>query len=72
MTEMKPKDAIGLKDIPLVNKVNYPPEETLPEDGLYYYLLQPSEEHYDQRKRFTDRTWSKKTYRLSEAVYSPS
>ena len=24
------------------------PEDTLPEDGLYQYLLQPSEEHDDQ------------------------
>ena len=38
----------------------------LPEDGLYHY--QPGEEHDDQRKRATDRTWSKATYRLREVM----
>ena len=57
---MKPKDAIELKEVPLVNQENYPPEDTLPEDGLYHYLLQPGEEHDDQRKRATGRIWSKK------------
>ena len=47
---------------------NYPPEDTLPEDGLYCYLLQTGEEHNDQCKRATDRTWSKKTYRLNKIV----
>ena len=61
MTGMKPKDAIKLNQVPLVNRENYPPEDTLPEDGLYHYLLQPSEEHDNQRKRATDRIWSKKT-----------
>ena len=68
MTEMKPSDAIKLNQVPLVNRENYPPEDTLPEDGLYRYLLQPGEEHDDQRKRATDRIWSKKTYRLREIV----
>ena len=45
MIGMKPKDAIKLKEVPLVKQENYPPEEVLPEDGLYQYLLQPSEEH---------------------------
>ena len=49
MTEIKPKDAIKLSQVPLVNQENYPPEDALPEDGLYRYLLQPSEEHDDQR-----------------------
>ena len=71
MTGMKPKDAIELKEVPLVNRENYPPEDTLPEDGLYRYLLQPGEEHHDQRKRATDRIWSKKTYRLREIVENP-
>ena len=51
-TEMigkKPKDAIKLNEVPLVTRESYPPEEVLPEDGLYRYLLQPSEEHDDQR-----------------------
>ena len=41
------------------------------EDGLYQYLLQPSEEHDDQRRRATDRIWSKGTYRLREIVENP-
>ena len=35
MIEMKPKDAIVLDEVPLVNREVYPPEEVLPEDGLY-------------------------------------
>ena len=35
---------------------------------MYHYLLQPSEEHDDQRKRAMDRIWSKKAYRLREIV----
>ena len=68
MTGMKPKDAIKLNQVPLVNQENYPPEDTLPEDGLYRYLVQPGEEHDDQRRRAMDRIWSKKTYRLREIV----
>ena len=41
MIGMKPKDAIKLKEVPLVTRESYPPEEVLPEDGLYQYLLQP-------------------------------
>ena len=66
MTGMKLKDAIKLNQVLLIKQENYPPEDTLPEDGLYCYLLQPGEEHDDQRKRATDRIWSKKTYRLRE------
>ena len=68
MTGMKPKDVIKLNQVPLVNQENYPPEDTLPEDGLYCYLLQPGEEHNNQHKRAMDRIWSKKTYRLREIV----
>ena len=50
---------------------DYPPEDLLPEDGLYRYLLQPGEEFSDQRKRATDRIWSKKTYRLREVINDP-
>ena len=49
MIRMKPKDAIELEKVPLVE--NYSSEDTLPEYGLYPYLLQPGEEHDDQRKR---------------------
>ena len=68
MTRMKPSDVIKLNQVPLVNRENYPPEDTLPEYGFYRYLLQPGEEHDDQRKRAMDRIWSKKTYRLREIV----
>ena len=47
MIGMKPKDAIKLNEVPLVTRES-PPDNTLPEDGLYHYLLQPGEEHDDQ------------------------
>ena len=71
MIGMKPKDAILLDQVPLVNREAYPPGDTLPEDGLYQYLLQPCEEHDDQQCRATDRAWSKGTYRLREIVENP-
>ena len=71
MIGMKPKDATKLDEVPLVKQENYPPEEVLPEDGLYRYLLQPDEEHDDQRRRVTDRIWSKGTYRLREIIENP-
>ena len=71
MIGIKPKDAIKLKEVPLVARESYPPKEVLPEDGLYRYLLQLSEEHDDQRHRATDRIWSKASYRLREVVESP-
>ena len=48
MIGMKPKDAIKLNKVPLVSRESYPPEEVLPEDGLYRYLLQPGEEHNNE------------------------
>ena len=71
MIGMKPKDVIKLDKVLLVKRKAYPPEEKFPEDGLYWYLLQPSEERDDQRCRATDRVWSKGTYRLREVVESP-
>ena len=71
MIGMKPKDAIVLDQVPLVKREAYPPEDTLLEDGLYRYLLQPGKEHDDQRCRATDRIWSKGTYRLREVVENP-
>ena len=38
MIGIKPKDAIVLDQVPLVDQESYPPEEVLPEDGLYRYL----------------------------------
>ena len=35
MIGMKPKDAIKLDEVALITKESYPPEEVLPEDGLY-------------------------------------
>ena len=71
MIGMSPKDAIELKEVPLVNPENYPPEDIFPEDGLYHYLLQPGEEHDNQRKRARDRIWSKATYRFSKTMEDP-
>ena len=71
MIGMKPKGAIKLKEVPLVAQESYPPEEVLPEDGLYRYLLQPGEEHDDQRCRATDRIWPKVSYKLRKVVESP-
>ena len=62
MTGMKPKDAIKLNQVPLGKQENYPEEDTLPEDGLYCYLLQPGEEYDYQWCRAMDQIWSKKTY----------
>ena len=71
MIGMKPNDAIKLKEVPLLNREACPPEEVLPEDGLYWYLLQPSKEHNDQWCRATDRIWSKASYRLREITENP-
>ena len=71
MIGMKPKNAIKLKEVPLVARESYPPEEVLPEDGLYRYLSQPGEERDDQCRRATDRIWSKGTYRLREIAENP-
>ena len=71
MIGMKPKDAIKLNEVLLVSRESYHPEEVLPEDGLYRYLLQPSEEHNDQQCRATDRIWSKASYRLREITKNP-
>ena len=68
MIGMKSKNAIKLKEVSPVNRENYLPEDALPEDELYHYLVQPDEEHDDQCKRAMDRIWSKKTYRLREIV----
>ena len=71
MIGMKSKDVIKLKEVPLVARESYPPEEVLPKDGLYGYLLQPCEEHDDQRCRATDIIWSKGTYGLREIAENP-
>ena len=60
-----------MDEVHLVARKSYPPEEVLPEDGMYRYLLQPGEEHDDQRCRATDRIWSKGTCRLRENIENP-
>ena len=65
---MQPSDVTKLNEVRLVTQEAYPPEDKLPEDGLYRYLLQPGEEHNEQRCRATDRIWSKGTYRLRKIV----
>ena len=57
MVRKKPKYTIGLKEALLVNQENYHPEDTLHENGLHCYSLQPS--------------GYKKTYRLSKVKSSP-
>ena len=69
MTVMKPKQAIELKEVPLVE--SYPLEDMLPEDGLYHYFLQPREKHNNQCKRAMDRIQSKTTYRFSKIMEEP-
>ena len=69
MIVTSPQDAVKLNEVPLAE--NYPPEETLPEDGLYWYLQQPGEGHDNWHERAIDRIWNKATYRLSEVVSSP-
>ena len=64
-------DELNDTETEMIGMKPYPPEEVLPEDGLYRYLLQPGEEHDDQRRRATDRIWSKASYRLREVVESP-
>ena len=68
MTGMKPKDAIKLEDVPLVKEEQYPKEEIAHIDGLYRYLYQPGGEHGDQKRRATDKTWSKNTFRLDKVI----
>ena len=64
MTGMYPSEVIEPKKVPLLE--SYPPEDTLLEDGLYPYLLQPGKEHNNQHERAMDRLWSKTIYRLRE------
>jgi len=71
MIGLKPREAIKMKTVPLVKTEEYPIENKLPYDGLYRYLLLPGEEHNDNRRRATDRIWSKRTYRLKEVIEDP-
>ena len=66
MTGISPSEVIELNKVLLVE--SYPPEDKLPEDGLYHYLLQPREELNDQWCRAMDRIWFKTTHTLREVV----
>ena len=67
VTDMKPIDAIKKETVSQTIN-DYPPEEELPLDGIYRYLLKPGEEHNDTRRRETDNYWSRKTYSLEEVI----
>ena len=67
---MTPSKAVKLEDVTLAIE-KYPKEDVAPEDGLYRYLLQPGEEHGDQKRRATDRIWSKGTFRLDRIIEEP-
>ena len=69
MIGMKPKDAIKLDTVPLSK--TYSKETILPEDGLYRYLYQPSEQHGGQNRWATDLIWSKYTYRIDRILQDP-
>ena len=69
MIGIKPKDAIKLDTGPLDKA--YPKETVLPEYGLYRYLYQTGKQHGDQKRRATDVTWGKNTYRLDLIVQDP-
>ena len=68
ITGVMPVDAVKMKDVAILDRVKFPPETILQQDGLYRYLLMPGEEHDDTRKRATDRIWSKKVYRMVKVV----
>ena len=70
MIGLKPKDVIKLDTVPLDK--TYLKETVLPEDGLYWYLYQPGEQHGDQKIRATDLIWSKNTHRLDRIVQDPN
>lgn len=67
---VKPSKAVKLENVTLALE-KYPREKVAPADGLYRYLLQPGEEHGDQKRRATDRIWSKETFRLDRIVEDP-
>ena len=65
--DMTPGKAIKLKNVELKMKP-YEPEDVAPTDGLYRYLLEPGEENKDSKRRATDNTWSRKTFRLDRII----
>ena len=50
MIGMKPKDAIRLNKVHLVNRESYPPEEVLPEDVLVFLCSSYSQRDNNENK----------------------
>ena len=67
---MTPAKVVKLESVELKIKP-YEPEEIVPADGLYRYLLEPGEENADSKRRATDNIWSRKTFRLDRIVEDP-
>ena len=67
MLGMTPAKAVRLTSVELQVK-SYPEEKVLPEDGLYRYLYQPGELEGGDRRRATDKIWSRNTFRLDRIV----
>ena len=67
MLGMTPAKAVRLTSVELKVKP-YPEEKVLPEDGLYRYLYQPGELEGGDRRRATDKIWSRNTFRLDRIV----
>ena len=70
MLGMTPAKAVRLTSVELQVK-SYPEEKVLPEDGLYRYLYQPGELEGGDRRRATDKIWSRNTFRLDRVVEDP-
>ena len=70
MLGMTPAKAVKLDNVELKVKP-YPEEQILPVDGLYRYLYQPGELEDDNRRRATDKIWSRNTFRLDRIVENP-
>ena len=71
MLGMTPAKAVKLDNVELKVKHPYPEEQILPVDGLYRYLYQPGELEDDNRRRATDKIWSRNTFRLDRIVENP-
>ena len=67
MLGMTPAKAVKLDSVELKVKP-YPEEKVLPEDGLYRYLYQPGELEGGDRRRATDKIWSRNTFRLDRII----
>ena len=67
MLGMTPAKAVRLTSVEL-QVAPYPEEKVLPVDGLYRYLYQPGELEGGDRRRATDKIWSRNTFRLDRIV----